>query len=41
MKKAILLKNKEYENLQENIRILAKEIYLESIRNIRKSINAL
>ena len=41
MKKAILLKNKEYENLQENIRILEKEIYLESIKNIRKSINAL
>jgi len=40
MKKAILLKQYEYKNLQDNIRVLEKEIYAESINNIRKSINA-
>ena len=40
MKKAILLKQYEYKNLQDNIRILEKEIYTESINNIRKSIKA-
>ena len=40
MKKAILLKQYEYKNLQDNIRILEKKIYTESINNIRKSINA-
>ena len=42
MKKAILLNNKEYKKIQNNIYLLEKEIYNISINNVKntmKSIN--
>ena len=39
MKKAILLKKKDYINLQRNLRVTEKIIYQTSINNIKKAIN--
>ena len=39
MKKAILLKKKDYLNLQNNLRATEKKIYQTSINNIKKAIN--
>ena len=39
MKKAILLKNKDYINLQKNLRVTEKKIYQASINNIKQIID--
>jgi len=39
MKKAILLKNKDYINFQKNLRVTEKKIYQASINNIKKIID--
>ena len=41
MKKAILLNNKEYKKIQNNIYLLEKEIYNISINNVKNTMKSI